>query len=65
MPYQHALVGDLITAVEEANIMPLLTEPAGQGVAWCRQVESVEDVVTRLCAETVQALNDMSQMLKG
>ncbi len=63
MPYQHALVGDLITAVEEADITPLLTEPAGQGVVWCRQVESVAEVVTRLCGETNQALDAMAGML--
>ena len=64
MPYQHALVGDLITAVEEREITPLLTEPAGQSVAWCRDVESVAAVIERLMAETDQALDDMTKMIR-
>lgn len=64
MPYQHALVGDLITAVEERDITPLLTEPAGQGVVWCRQVESVAEVVARLMGETENALAALSAILK-
>jgi len=65
MPYQHALVGDLITAVEERDITALLTEPAGQGVAWCRQVEAVADTVARLMTETKQALNSLSGLTDG
>ncbi len=65
MPYQHALVGDMITAVEERDITPLLTEPAGQGVVWNRRVEKVSDVVTRLMAETDEALAALAQITGG
>jgi NAD(P)H-dependent flavin oxidoreductase YrpB (nitropropane dioxygenase family) len=62
MPYQHALVGDLIISVEENDITPLLTEPAGQSVAWCREVSSVADVVDQLVAETRDALSRLADM---
>lgn len=63
MPYQHALVGDVIISVEENDIEPLLTEPAGQSVAWCTEVSSVADVVDRLASETRQALATLSTMI--
>ena len=62
MPYQHALVGDLIISVEENDITPLLTEPAGQSVAWCKEVSSVADVVDELVNETKDALAQLSEM---
>ena len=34
MPYQHALVGDLFTAIEEHEVDALLHSPAGQSVTW-------------------------------
>jgi NAD(P)H-dependent flavin oxidoreductase YrpB (nitropropane dioxygenase family) len=63
MPYQHALVGDLIIAVEENDIEPLLTEPAGQSVAWCENVSTVADVVEELVEQTHEALSRMATML--
>jgi len=62
MPYQHALVGDIIIAVEENDITPLLTEPAGQSVAWCHEVSSVADVVAELVEETEVALDRLKAM---
>ena len=63
MPYQHALVGDLIISVEENDIEPLLTEPAGQSVAWCENVSTVADVVEELVEQTREALSRMATML--
>lgn len=63
MPYQHALVGDLITAVEENRIDALLTEPAGQSVAWCEAVGSVAEVMIALRDETAQALDRLNTRL--
>lgn len=57
MPYQHALVGDLMTAISEHEVEPLLGSPAGQGVVWSRRIEPVADVVHRLVAEANEALD--------
>ena len=56
MPYQHALVGDLLTAIEEHAVEPLVHVPAGQSVAWCDRVQTVADVVAQLTAEAAAGL---------
>jgi len=56
MPYQHVLIGDLLTGVMEHEIEPLMYEGAGQGVAWCNEVTTVEHVVERLVADARKAL---------
>lgn len=48
MPYQQALTGELIAAVEEHGVEPLVYEAAGQGVAWIREEQTVHDIVSRL-----------------
>jgi len=56
MPYQHVLIGDLLTGVMEHEIEPLMYEAAGQGVAWCNEMTTVGQVVERLVAEAREAL---------
>lgn len=56
MPFQHALVGDVMTAVEENEIEPLLYSPAGQGVGFMREILPVADVMDRLIDDTVSCL---------
>jgi len=56
MPYQQVLIGDLLTGVMEHEIEPLMYEGAGQGVAWCNEVTTVERVVERLVAEARESL---------
>lgn len=65
MPYQHALVGDLITAIIEHDVEPLLHTPAGQSVAWTRSKQSVAEVVTRLCAEMNTGLERARALVGG
>ena len=60
MPYQQALTGELLAAVEEHEIAPLMYEAAGQSVHWLRQIEPVADVMDRLVAQTRQALQSMA-----
>ena len=48
MPYQQALTGELLAAVEQHDVSPLVYEAAGQSVAWIQQEESVADIVARL-----------------
>ena len=56
MPYQHVLVGELLTGVMEHEIEPLMYEGAGQSVAWCNEVSTVGQVIERLVAEAQEAL---------
>ena len=60
MPYQQALTGSLFAAVEEHDVLPLLYSPAGQSVAWSRELESVRDVMARLVRQTRSALDQLS-----
>ncbi len=60
MPYQQALTGELLAAVEEHGIAPLMYEAAGQSVNWLRQIEPVADVMARLVSETRGALQSMA-----
>ncbi len=63
MPYQQALTGALLAAVEEHEVAPLLYEAAGQSVAWLQQVQPVQAVMDRLLRETRQALDAMRPYL--
>lgn len=56
MPYQHALVGDLLTAIDEHQIDPLLHSPAGQGVVWTRRQSTVAELIDRLTSEAEHSL---------
>jgi NAD(P)H-dependent flavin oxidoreductase YrpB (nitropropane dioxygenase family) len=56
MPYQQVLIGELLSGVMEHEIEPLMYEGAGQGVAWCNEVSTVEQVIERLVAEAREAL---------
>jgi len=56
MPYQQVLIGELLTGVMEHEIEPLMYEGAGQGVVWCNEVSTVEQVIERLMTEAREAL---------
>ncbi len=58
MPYQDVLVGDLLGAIVEHEVEPLLHSGAGQGIGYATEIRSVADVMTRLVedAESVIAL---------
>ena len=51
MPLQDILVGDLLGAIDEHNIEPLMHYPAGQSVAYCKTVQSVAEVMAELVEE--------------
>ncbi len=55
MPYQDILVGDLLGAIDEHRVEPLMHQPAGQSIAYCREIESVADVMRRLVGELASA----------
>lgn len=56
MPYQDILVGDLLGAIDEHGIEPLMHCPAGQSVAFVRQRSSVAEVVDGLVAEAARVI---------
>lgn len=60
MPLQQVLTADLVAAIDEHQIEPLIYEAAGQGVGWFNELRSVGEIVQRLLAETRGALNQMS-----
>ncbi len=55
MPYQQALTGELIAAIEEHDIAPLVYEAAGQSVAWLRDEEPVATIMARLVGQMREA----------
>ena len=64
MPYQHVLTGELLAAIEEHQVEPLVYEAAGQSVAWFNELTTVRAIVERLTAETRAALDEMQRTLK-
>lgn len=56
MPYQQALIGDLLAAIEQHELPDLIYEAAGQSVAWLNKIEPVAAVMQRLLDQTRAAL---------
>ena len=56
MPLQDILVGDLLGAIDDHDIGPLMHYPAGQSVGYFNHMESVAERIERLLQQTVQAL---------
>jgi NAD(P)H-dependent flavin oxidoreductase YrpB (nitropropane dioxygenase family) len=61
MPFQDILVGDLLGAIDEHGIEPLVHSPAGQGIGWFNELTTVEAVMNKLMAETEAALAAMGR----
>jgi len=55
MPYQDVLVGDLLGAIIEHEVEPLLHSGAGQGIGYASEVAPVADVMARLVADAETA----------
>jgi NAD(P)H-dependent flavin oxidoreductase YrpB (nitropropane dioxygenase family) len=64
MPYQDVLVGDLLGAIEEHDIEPLIHDGAGQSVAYFNELRTVEAVMDDLVEATQRALVQQGQYLK-
>ncbi len=52
MPYQDILVGDLLGAIDQHRVEPLMHTPAGQSVAYLTAPTTVAEMMSRLVAET-------------
>ena len=63
MPYQDVLVGDLLEAIEEHNIEPLIHSGAGQSIAYFNDVKPVAQIMQELIDETVEAFHTQQQYL--
>ena len=51
MPYQDILIGDLLGAIDEHEVAPLMHYPAGQSIAYSDKKKSVAEVVEDLVRE--------------
>ena len=59
MPYQDILVGDLLGAIHEHEVTPLMHHPAGQSVAFSNEMKSVAEVVAELVDEAESTISRM------
>lgn len=62
MPYQDMLVGDLLGAIEDHEVEPLMHYAVGQGVAWIRERQRVDQVFERLVQESREALQALERL---
>jgi hypothetical protein len=61
MPFQDVLVGDLLGAIDDHEIEPLMHYAVGQGVAWIRERRTVAEVYAQLLAESRAALGAVAR----
>ncbi len=57
MPYQDVLVGDVLRAIEEHDVEPLIHSAAGQSVGFLTEVRSVAEVFDEFVADADRALD--------
>ncbi|MFT5209435.1 MAG: NAD(P)H-dependent flavin oxidoreductase YrpB (nitropropane dioxygenase family) [Flavobacterium sp.] len=62
MPYQDVLVGDLLGAIEEHDIEPLIHSGAGQSIGYFDSVKPVAEVMEDLVKQTRDALQGLSDI---
>lgn len=56
MPYQDILIGDLLGAIDDYHVEPLMHTPAGQGIAQFREETTTAEVMRHFVAEAEAAL---------
>ena len=61
MPLQDILVGDLLGAIDEHRVEPLMHHPAGQSIAFVNERATVAEVIERLAEEAQEALARVSR----
>ena len=61
MPYQDVLVGDLLGAIEEHGVTPLLHSPAGQGVGYASELRPVAEVLGEMVVEAEATLASLAR----
>jgi NAD(P)H-dependent flavin oxidoreductase YrpB (nitropropane dioxygenase family) len=63
MPLQDILVGDLLGAIDEHGVDPLMHYPAGQSIAYFNQVKSVAEVMHSLVQESERGLAQLGESI--
>lgn len=64
MPYQDVLVGDLLGAIEEHDIYPLIHSGAGQSIGYFDEVRPVQAIMDELVSEACETLNAQNRYVK-
>lgn len=59
MPLQDILVGDLLGAIDEHDIEPLVHSPAGQSIAYFNEVKTVAEIFADLADQVHRSLEAM------
>ena len=62
MPFQDMLVGDLLGAIDDHEIEPLMHYAVGQGVAWIRSRRPAAEIYATLVEEARAALGAVATM---
>ncbi len=60
MPLQDILVGDLLGAIDEHEIKPLMHHPAGQSIAYFNEVRTVAEVMKDIVEDACHSLERLS-----
>ena len=59
MPLQDILIGDLLGAVGRHQVEELVHHPAGQGIAWFNEEQSVAEVMEKLVTDASAAIDGL------
>jgi NAD(P)H-dependent flavin oxidoreductase YrpB (nitropropane dioxygenase family) len=62
MPYQDILVGDLLGAIDEHQIEPLLHMPAGQSIGYFNEVQTVAEIMANLMRGTQASMQQLQSL---
>jgi len=65
MPFQDVLVGDLLGAIEEHDIEPLIHSGAGQSIGYFDEVKPVATIMAELVDEAGRVLAGQAAFLRG
>ena len=64
MPYQDILVGDLLGAIDEYRVQPLIHTPAGQSIAYFNEVKTVAEIIEDLLDESRTGFKRFTELSK-
>ena len=64
MPMQDVLIGDLLGAIEEHDIEPLIHSGAGQSIGYFNEIKPVNDIMSELVDEASEILNKQTNFLR-
>ena len=64
MPLQDVLVGDLLGAIEEHDVEPLIHSGAGQSIGYFNEVKQVSEIMSSLVSEASMVLERQKDFLR-